>query len=610
MTRALAALFMLAPFAVTAQALDPALFGGSPSARARIDEIGANLEESFKQALARYDAEIAAQPHRVLGRIARCEFVEAFPNEYEYVTFSDETYELAEQCEEELVLAFPDHPEVRLWQLSRMYDEEEALKTGQGLLDVAEVYGWTGGQRARLYTALANASERLDTEGRFRERTAGYARRALQNDVRADVRLILGAYYQETGDREAALEALTSPFDGHDPEDNWYVVRKMAYLARLDAHDAVVALQARLDGETYYDRAEASAALRAVGELELSRRVLEDDEAAYYGTERQRFVLALESGSAEEAHTAYEQWRDQGYWEDPIGINRFALFVEHPQLPWRIRDALGLLGALVVAAVSVLAWGVPLSLVHYRGLANRVRTAAPLSSGGLRLRDAWLGLGAFMLAGFFAMYAIGPFDAFTDPTMPWAIAAEQSQIGRLLVIESLAAIVLLAFVAYRLRRHLQHWWATDWSVGKCVLVGVGGALVFRLPLFAMMASGVDLTSALRIDNEMWGMLETVDEMFGPAAALWVLAVAAPVGEELLFRGLLLRASLRHVSFPLANGLQALLFATIHLDLAATPFLFAFGFAAGWLARSSGGLLAPMIMHAVLNLIVGVLIINA
>ena len=610
MTRALAALFVLAPLAVTAQALDPALFGGSPPARVRIDEIGANIEESFEEALARYDAEIAAQPHRVLGRIARCEFVESFPNEYEYVTFSDETYELAEQCEQELVLGFPDHPEVRLWQLSRMYDDEETFKTAQDLLDAADVFGWTGGQRARLYTTLATVSERLDTEGRFRERTAGYARRALEHDMRADVRLILGAYYQRTGDRTAALEALTSPFDGHDPEDNWYIVRKMAYLAELGAHDAVVALHGKLDGETYYDRAEASAALRAVGELELSRRVLEDDEVSFYGTERQRFVLALESGSAEEAHAAYEQWRDEGYWEDPIGINRFALFVEHPKLPWRTRDALGLLGALVFAAASVLVWGVPLGLIHYRGLMNRVRATAPLPSGGLRLRDAWSGLAAFTLAGFIAMYAIGPFDAFTDPTIPWAIAAEESQLGQLLVIESLLVIVLLALVAYTLRRHLQHWWATDWSVGKCVLVGVGAALVFRLPLFAMMASGVDLTSALSVDNAMWEMLETVDETFGPAAALWVLALAAPVGEELLFRGLLLRASLRHVSFPLANGVQALLFAAIHFDVAALPFLFAFGFAAGWVARSSGGLLAPMIMHAVMNLIVGLLIVSA
>jgi membrane protease YdiL (CAAX protease family) len=607
MTRAVAALLALAPLVASAQPVDPALFGGSPSARARIEEIGSNVEESFKQALARYDAEIAAEPYRILGRIARCDFVESFPIEYEYVTFSDETYALAEQCEDDLLLQFPDHPEVRLRQLSRIYDDEEALQAAQQLLDVVDMHGWTMGQRARLYTELAASSERLDTEGRFRERTAGYARRALDHDVRADVRLILAAYYLDNGDRKAALEALTSPFDGHDLEDGWYIVRKMAYLAELGARDAVVALHARLDGAAYYDRTEASAALRTVGELELSRRVLEDDESSFYGTERERFLLALESGSAEEAHAAYELWRDQGYWEDPIGINRFALFVDHPELPWRARDALGLLGALVFAAVSVLAWGLPLGLVHYRGLVNRVNGKTLGPAGGLRLREAWLGLAALATSGFIALYTIGPFDAFNDPVAPLEIVAEQSQLATLLLVESLLGIVFLVPVVYLLRRHFARWWATDWSIGKCVLIGVAGALIFRLPLLAMVLSGFDRDAALRVDNAMWQMLIEVDDVYGPAAAIWILSFAAPVGEELLFRGLLLRACLRHVSFPVANGVQALLFAAIHFDLAALPFLFAFGLAAGWLARRTGGLLAPMVMHATMNLLAGLLI---
>ena len=85
-------------------------------------------------------------------------------------------------------------------------------------------------------------------------------------------------------------------------------------------------------------------------------------------------------------------------------------------------------------------------------------------------------------------------------------------------------------------------------------------------MLLMMLSGFDLDAALRIDNAMWQQLTKVDELYGAAAALWILSAAAPVGEEFIFRGLLLRASLRHVSFPVANGLQALLFAAMHFDL--------------------------------------------
>jgi hypothetical protein len=166
----------------------------------------------------------------------------------------------------------------------------------------------------------------------------------------------------------------------------------------------------------------------------------------------------------------------------------------------------------------------------------------------------------------------------------------------------------LAAVVYALRAHFARWWSTDWSIARCVLVGAGVALIFRLPMFAMMLAGTDMSTALRIDDALWQIIVEVDEIYGAAAALFVLAVAAPVGEELVFRGLLLRAALRDVSFPLANVVQAALFAAVHFDLEAAPFLFLFGLTAGWLARRSGGLLAPIVMHAVLNFVAAVLVV--
>lgn len=602
MRRLTATLLGVVTLGAAAQPIDPAVLGGSPEARVRLEAVGAELEQSFERVLSLYDAEIAAEPHRVRSQIARCEFVEWFPLEYEGAVFSDELYERGEQCERDVVARFPDHPEVRLWLLGRTYGDEERLTAAQELLRLLDVHGWTRGQRARLFTELANVSERLDTERRFRGRTADYARRALEQDVRADVRLILAAHFRETGDRAAALEALTSPFDGHDPEDASYTVRKMAHLAELGAHDAVLSLHARLDDSVYYDRSEAAAALRAVGEIELARAELTDDAADYYGTagERQRFTLALEAGDAEAAHAAYESLRDAGFWEDPIGINRFALFYAHPELPWRARDALGLLGALTYLAVLCSLWCVPLGLIHYRGLVNRQRSTTPYDGSGLQLRHAWWGLSAFMLASLLSLYAAGPMDIFADTTVPWAIDAEQPQLAKALLVESVVAAVLLAFVSRALSAHFAQWWSTDWSIAKCVLIGAAVALVFRLPLFALLLAGVDL-SGVPLDNAMLQLLREIQALYGPAAALWVLALAAPVTEEFIFRGLLLRASMRHVSFPLANTLQAALFSALHFDLAAAPYLFACGLAFGWLARHSGGLLAPMVAHAVFNL---------
>lgn len=606
------ALALLLPLAAPAEPIDPALLGGAPSPEARLAEIGADLRGSFDGALERYDAEIAAQPHRVPARIARCRFIESFLIEYEYASFTDELYETEPQCFDDVAAQFPEHPELQLWQLERTYDDEERLATGEKLLSSFDDRGWTPGQRARLYTLLANASERLDTERQQRERTAEYARRALAHDIRADVRLVLAHYYQETGDPKAALEALTSPFDGHDPEDNWYLVMQMAYLAELGERDALLAVHSELASRsTYYDHTQTAAALRSVGEAELAARELAADNAAYYGTsdEKERFLLALESGTAEEALAAYEAWRDAGFGEDPLGINRFALFVAHPGLPWRARDALGLLGALGALAALASLWCVPLGLIHYRGLVNRQRGALLPTGDGLGLRHAWLGLSAFTLASFAGLYAVGPVDLFAYETAPWLVVAEEAQLAKMLVAESLLGAVLLAFVAQALRRFFPRWWSTDWSIARCALVGAGVALAFRLPMFGVMLLGVDLSRTLPLDNGLWQVLADVDELYGTAATLWIIAVAAPVGEEFLFRGLLLRAALKHVSFPSANAVQALLFATIHFDLAAAPYLLVCGLAFGWLARGSGGLLAPMIAHSIFNLVAGLVILS-
>jgi membrane protease YdiL (CAAX protease family) len=94
----------------------------------------------------------------------------------------------------------------------------------------------------------------------------------------------------------------------------------------------------------------------------------------------------------------------------------------------------------------------------------------------------------------------------------------------------------------------------------------------------------------------------VRSQFGIAAALWVLCVVAPVLEEFIFRGVLLKTFTAHLGFGWANAVQAALFAAMHLNPGAAVFLFIVGAVCGLFAQRSGGLAAPMITHAVFNLI--------
>ena len=89
----------------------------------------------------------------------------------------------------------------------------------------------------------------------------------------------------------------------------------------------------------------------------------------------------------------------------------------------------------------------------------------------------------------------------------------------------------------------------------------------------------------------------------------VAAVIAPICEELLFRGLLLRALRRRLEPVPAVAIQALVFALAHPllsptvgDLAVVPALFLLGVASGVAATRKGDLSASILMHIGFNLV--------
>jgi membrane protease YdiL (CAAX protease family) len=86
---------------------------------------------------------------------------------------------------------------------------------------------------------------------------------------------------------------------------------------------------------------------------------------------------------------------------------------------------------------------------------------------------------------------------------------------------------------------------------------------------------------------------------------WLLAVAAvvavgPLGEEMVFRGLLQRAGRPAVGRRQALWLTAVLFAAVHLQPYHLLGLLGVGALLGFLFERSGSLLAPLLAHALYN----------
>ncbi len=79
----------------------------------------------------------------------------------------------------------------------------------------------------------------------------------------------------------------------------------------------------------------------------------------------------------------------------------------------------------------------------------------------------------------------------------------------------------------------------------------------------------------------------------------VLCVAAPVGEELFFRGLV-HGSLRRLGVPVATLLSAAVFAAVHLVPAAFPVLFVVGVILALLYEHTGSLIPGIVVHMLIN----------
>lgn len=91
-------------------------------------------------------------------------------------------------------------------------------------------------------------------------------------------------------------------------------------------------------------------------------------------------------------------------------------------------------------------------------------------------------------------------------------------------------------------------------------------------------------------------------------------VLAPIAEELLFRGVLLRSLLRRVDAGWALFLSALVFGLVHVlgdpgSYAVLPALVALGLFSGWRALRTGALSQSILVHAGFNLLTALVIVG-
>jgi len=141
-----------------------------------------------------------------------------------------------------------------------------------------------------------------------------------------------------------------------------------------------------------------------------------------------------------------------------------------------------------------------------------------------------------------------------------------------------------------------------------VAAGVGVALVGNLLVLPLTElAGLD-DSAQDVVNQFEAASPLVKGLLFPGVVL-----LAPIAEELLFRGALLRALQRRWSPGMAVFVSALVFAVIHLVDPDTyyylPAFLLLGLVSGWRAVVSGSLTQSIFLHAGFNLVASILIVT-
>jgi membrane protease YdiL (CAAX protease family) len=155
-----------------------------------------------------------------------------------------------------------------------------------------------------------------------------------------------------------------------------------------------------------------------------------------------------------------------------------------------------------------------------------------------------------------------------------------------------------------------------WLIGRPAMSGVLALRRVSAPAIAsvIVASAGAIILLSEVDNLVQFVLPTPEwiarffnELSAPSKHLWasvfVLVMVAPLTEELLFRGLILRAFLQRFKPAAAFLLSSMLFGLLHLNPWQFIHAFALGFIFAWWYARTQSLVPSLIGHALANAMV-------
>lgn len=145
-----------------------------------------------------------------------------------------------------------------------------------------------------------------------------------------------------------------------------------------------------------------------------------------------------------------------------------------------------------------------------------------------------------------------------------------------------------------------------WGIPAGAVLQIGAAIAVAPLIRLLFPEGPPTQSVIDITSHTTGAV-------GSIVILITLVVLAPLGEELLFRGILLSRLVRSMTVWVAIIVQAVIFGLFHVlgdptAIAAAPGLMLIAAVIGYAAIRTGDLSLPMFLHAGVNLTAALLLL--
>ncbi|MFK7781505.1 CPBP family intramembrane glutamic endopeptidase, partial [Psychroserpens sp.] len=130
-----------------------------------------------------------------------------------------------------------------------------------------------------------------------------------------------------------------------------------------------------------------------------------------------------------------------------------------------------------------------------------------------------------------------------------------------------------------------------------ILFIIGNIIILKaLKTVIPIDDGLSVIQSFNMKPEMNALLHE----YGFGISVVTVAVLVPFYEEVIFRGIILSSTEKHLGFKWANVIQALLFGLVHYNLGLFVFYFIFGLITGYAVKRTNGLLTGIVFHAVNN----------